>query len=645
MTLRRFVLSPTGGTSIYLEYSGSSNSQHLLYLLDIVVYSGCSLYDPYFYSTGTTASLLSCGNLVSDLASVGNYVIEWHLNSTGGTTVLVSGNSGNTDASIEVYHSFTNVPVPGGTLYPVIKYVYLDGYKYSSIYNFWDSSRYSPDLINCLSPVIVSDMTCYNGTLINQDYTHTINYDYSNMNLSQSTRSFNFILNTGGTTKYFAFDFVGYQVPDTIKITYSGSTIQELAYWTVGSDNSNITNYTSTPKKYGYGPFNVYNHLKMLCNYSAITYTTGDYLKIDITPNSATTNTNWQLYMTCMTGSTFSSAFNCDNFPYGTNIINTGSTSMTFITGDTCYYELKLNLMSGNTNFYNSDFYKYISYQSISNLSNYDGNMTYITTRLAAPSTGYTVYAAGGYGNCQSLNNYMTSSLSGNNITLTFQDNNDYLLYKNSYFSTTGNSWMNNYTSDILDPNYYKVLSLNIISGISCGDTQSYGYAYFHYSSPVTFNDISKIITITMSGATNGFTSGISCNNAYFWGEWCKNICTINSNLNVTTNITYQYPFGYGIFMSQPSYNTLETSKEFYHIYTVHPTVLNNVCYLSNPWCFNSGGSSIYFANYTAGNYCMFKALFKVEITNSADPINNYKIYSGIDYSTGLPTDYYQIYP
>ena len=636
MTLRKFIFSPTGST-IHFEYSGSTNNIHLLYLTDIVIYSGCSLYDPYFISSGTAGapSLLSCNSLISNVATVGDYIIDWNLNSTGGTTILVSGNAGNADPSIESYHPFTGVPVPGGTLYPVIRYVYLNGYKYSSAYNFWDDSRWSPDLATCLDSIVVPDMNCGNGTLVGGNYSHQVTYNNTTMNISQATRSINFILNTGGTTKYFAWYFYAYDVPDTIKITYSGATTQELNYWTVGGQST--TNYTSTPKSIRSAV------LYSIANYSGITYTVGDYLKIDITPNSVTTNTNWLLNMKCKTGATFGDAFNCDTFAYGANIINTSSINMTYVTDSFgCYYTTSFSFMSGITEYYNSDLYKYIyNIQTGWYYSAYDN--TSISMQLLAPYTGVSYSNTNSDTSCNSLNNSMTVSTTSNSATLTFQDNTDYMYYKNSYLSVTGDTGFQSYTSDNTNINHYKKIWLYQPSGSSCGDSVIHKWASFHYSSPVTFNDVSKTISITMTGTTNGTLSGLTCNSIHVYAD---NFTTYGNSLgsSFSTNIRYVYPF-WGQWINPFYNNTQETTKIGTVMYAVHPTILNNVCNLTSPWIYNSGGTAYSYINSYAGYICMFRTIFKVEITNTADPINNYKVYSGIDAPTGNMIDFYQIYP
>jgi hypothetical protein len=635
MTIYKVVIAPTNLYGTHdVEFSANTNtSTHLVYLVDLsaATYSGCSLYHPHLTGTGATYSLLSCGPLISNTATIGNYVIDWHLNSTSGETILISGNSGNTDPAIAAYHTFTDVPVPGGNLYPVIRYVYIDGFKYVSVYD--GSARYSPDFINCLDPITIQNINCGNGTLIGQTYTHSISYTFGGTSSELSTRSLNFDLNSDGSTKYLAWEFTGVEVPDTMKITYTGSTTDVTSYWTVGTQAT--TNYLSTPKVYnGYS-------LRSMSNLTGITYVNGDKLKIEVTPN-ANNNTNWTLKMKCLTGTTF----NCTNFPLGVNVINPASINMQYITGSTCYYRLNFSVMSGNTLFNNSDLNKYFSVTSRS-LYVY-GTDTNMYVQLTAPMSAYTFYNILGQGTCttgQTTNSVTTISQSGNVITLSFNDINDYNIYKNGYNYLTGLTNMSNYSTDPTNVNHYKKIILYALSGTSCGDVKANDYAYFHISSPVTFDDINKVMTISMVNITNGLSSlsGASCNNGYDIANNFINYVPLSNN-NITTKIRYTNPFG-GWYMVGPSITALQTDATNEYFYAIHPTILNNVCNLTAPWAISTGGTGDFYIDQYPNHYLMFKARIKVTITNPSDPLNNFIVYNGVDYNTGQVVPFYQIYP
>ena len=456
MTVRKIVLTPTG-SPLKLEYSAGN----LIYLTEsfVISYSGCSLYHPHFFSSGSTYSLLSCGNLVSNTATIGNYVIEWRLNSISGTIVLISGNSGNPDISIETYHPFIDIPVLGGTLYPVIKYVYIDGYKYTS--TFEPESRWSPDLATCIGPILVSDMTCYNGTLVDSNYTHTIDYNANTMNPSQATRSVNFILNNDGTTKNFSYIFYGYQVADTIKITYTGSTTQVLDYWLVGTNVS--SDYTSNPKVWGSTSYYRYVYGSMIGDVSltGISYVSGDALKIDIIPNNVTNNTNWKLDLKCQTATTFAD-YDPSWFPYGSCIIDNSSINIKYVTDVSydCYYEISFNTYSGigYYDFVNSYFYKYMPVSIQTYYINWVSGSSYYFR--FADYTSYYIFgvAPPGSNNCQASSGEFNVDYNKdtNVVTLTFSNLIDYNLFKDDYLYVSGSTSMSNYTNDNTQVEHFK---------------------------------------------------------------------------------------------------------------------------------------------------------------------------------------------
>lgn len=98
---------------------------------------------------------LSCGTLSSLNCIFGDYLIEWRMSSYTGYEILRSGEG--PDPLIAVQHPFFDYPVDCGTLYPVIRYVDIDGVRYSPYIGVGDI--YSPDLLECLDPVIVDCIT------------------------------------------------------------------------------------------------------------------------------------------------------------------------------------------------------------------------------------------------------------------------------------------------------------------------------------------------------------------------------------------------------------------------------------------------------------------------------------------------------
>ena len=61
-------------------------------------------------------------------------------------------------------HPFTNRCVCGGTLYATIRYIVIDGIKYSP---YFREGQYSPDLLSCLGNIVVADKN--HGELTGRD--------------------------------------------------------------------------------------------------------------------------------------------------------------------------------------------------------------------------------------------------------------------------------------------------------------------------------------------------------------------------------------------------------------------------------------------------------------------------------------------
>lgn len=627
MSVYKIVLM-SGVTSVHMcemeiTSAGHTANEHNVYMTDpTTVYTACVDYHPYFTSTGTTdyPSLMSIGNMVLTTGTIGAYVIDWHFGTPYGTIILISGDSFGSDPSIQQEHPFSNVPVPGGILYPVIRWVVINGISYSS--TLTAGMRYSPDLYTCLNPITVKNLTCYNGVNpapgqgsdpygTGTIYTSQFHYDYLGSSSSESTKTISFVLNTGGTTKYLCWYFKGYNVYDTLKIKYvniidSSETI--LDWWSIGTDVGG-SDYISSPKKYNG------TYLQYITNLTGISYNTGDYLKIEITPNPTNPATNWDLYTLCRTG------FTCNVYPDGYNILVSNSFSMSKAG---CYYYMYFSTASGGT-YTNSDMSRYLN----SNGSSLNG--TSMSANIGQVNTAYTYSYANYNISCLSLVNTLQVVKFGTGITLTFANSTDYNYFKSNYHTTTGFTNMSNYSGSNNNILHFKNISLYLLSGSSCGDNISLSL-YFHYSSTVQFNDTNKTIYIGLLNTTNGLTE-VTCNTDYSTAN--SMIAMVTNTLalsNFTWTATYikaTNPF-YGLYEHFSNYNTLVSPKEVSSYEYIHPVMNNNVCNLTD-WVYPTGGT------YNTGYYYKFKYRFLIEITNMSSPTTNFKIYDGL-HRNGYPT-------
>lgn len=656
MPIYTVVLEPTPTQhKIQMEIDSSAThpldlSEHLIYLSEIIFHK-CLDVSPYFSTTGYTdyPCLLTAGILMtSGTASIGNYVIEWHVNSITGNTTLISGVG--SDPDIMQINPFANVPVESGNLFPVIRYIVLDGIKYWSTSGH-TTGQYSPDLVDCLDPIYVLPMTCYNGNnpapggttdSIGSGYTHQLHYYYTQTNLIQSGRTINFVLNTGGTTKFLAWYFnTSTTISDSIKITYMNSastSMGVLNYWVVGG-NVPSTNTGTTPGRYKDSIFGADYYLQAITNLSGITYNNGDYLKIEILPGmTLNNNTNWDLYLKCM------NSFDCTNFPNGYNILNSnpstyGMTGST--TGGMCFYDFKFRTMSGYTI---TDFFKYLSIPSFNNnYTNPTANV--ITTQRFYLYTSYNPSNTTFVQTCTLQNGTTSIIKNGTGVTLTFTNLTDYNYYKNSYYTVIGNANISgNYTSDPTNINHYKNIVLYIRSATTCGDVfTDYPISFDYTGSTVTFEDIYKRITIGMVANTNGVTE-VTCDSKHSSIDEMINQVNLASNLNwPSTNVRITNPF-YGRYITGPYYYN-DTEIEYSKFYNIYPIFFSGVCNLSSysNWFFITGNTGVSTnpsnLNSYTGQYVYFKYRVKVTITKTTDPENNWKFYNGLN-SNGWPTDY-----
>ena len=111
------------------------------------VFTICASNAPSFSATtlNNLVGYMTVGVVQVNTGTLGDYLIEWRLNSTTGTTVFITGNAGNTDPTIQSYHPIIYEPVQAGILYPVLRYIEINSVKYSA-YSFSVYGLYSPDL-------------------------------------------------------------------------------------------------------------------------------------------------------------------------------------------------------------------------------------------------------------------------------------------------------------------------------------------------------------------------------------------------------------------------------------------------------------------------------------------------------------------
>lgn len=490
---------------------------------------------------------LSCDTLLSDVCTLGDYVIEWRLSARDGEIVFVSGNAGNPDPDIDAYHPIVDEIVQGGTLYPIIRYAYLNGEKYTAYYE--EGSYYSPDFITCLDPVVVETLNCSTSNLpIGAAYNYRIIRDISSGSKSRTLK-----FDIDETVSYFAWNFQAESVPDGVKVYYCNPTAQTeelLDFLIAGStayglvQNLVPANYPTNPIAYG-----VTTNVRMVTNLLPYEYIAGNYLKIEIIGNiynPEEDNTKWTVQFKCLT----------ELVPVDYSTVGTMLTTPTISwnSPNSCAYNILYERTSPVPILTSSNFYKYF-------------NVTSSTLKVVSASV---------YGNWKASVNYYGLSTSG-----TYQANGTITYIKSSTgitVSFTNSSDYDAFYNDIQAVlNYYKYpeflaadpevdleyYSIFVIIGYQNGtqiDNPGPTFAwYIHLSGNIIYDPINKAsitIEFPVPAITNQYTIVEECNDSPTYVTTLIN--NMNGTLNVPNNTTYTTTLKRNRFIGLTLYDPVE---------------------------------------------------------------------------------------
>jgi len=586
------------------------------------VYAACEDFGLSLAGTsGNAVATIKAGLVTTTTSStIGEFVIEWYREIVDATPEFVSGSAGATDPAVTVSHPFEGEPAEGGTWHPVIKYVYIDGIKYSR--TAVTGARHSPDLLHCLDPivVIVDNLTCTNGGSFfannGGNYAHKVTYTNGLVSPTLASRLLRFDLDA--TNKFFAWFFEGNTVADNLKITYvspANGTSTILEYWKIGIDAGG-NDVTVSPKLWTTG------RMYKIISLNQFVFAAGDYLRIEITPG-ANSNTNWDFYCKCFV------TMGCDIWDSSVRSIQPGSVAMTW-NSSLCQYEVTYDKTTPWTNpGSNFSLYHYYSYYLGS--GGMDGIYPFqseVKLVLRKNTTGLT-FATHPYTSCAAQSGSSTISKNGNVVTAVFSNVNDYNYHKSSYQTVLASADMANYSSNNTQMNHYKIFLFHFIVANSCGDERIEKYFYTHYSNQPVFNDATMTITLNLAPLTNNYTGINSCDNTS--ANILGLIDYINAGINEpdfssTTNVSgAAYPVS-GIYVSQASIDESASPRTF-AVFAGSPGI--DACDLSVKGWSNTRGLN--------ANQWAFDLIWdKVTVTNPADPINNFKLERLMD-NNGVP--------
>lgn len=573
---------------------------------------------------------LDVGVVTSPSCTVGNYVIDWYLDSIAGPIEFTSGVG--SDPAITEFHPFQGTqarPVVAGEWIPVIRYIDLDGFRYYSTYT--PGQRYSPDLRTCLPSVTVENYNCGNGNLTPpanelSGYTHEITYTNTVQVAADSSRTVRMDLNTDGSTNYFVWEFNGFQIADRFQLFYVSSVTETLLEDHVIGDDNSTNIYTTLPYRSDFT-----GAIRKMTDISAIPYVLGDWLKIVVTPsynNPANTNTNWTFRFRCL------ETFDCTICPEDYLSPDLSGVTMTY-NAVSCRYEIYIPLLN-NCNRTNLQMWNY-NFTSNASTIQAGSSGQYQLQTSGTPNVKYMfrknqtcgyVFSPLNNSTCVAASGNITLNKTSNVVTITCANNTDYLAYKNSYNTAMANANMVTYSPDQTNINHYKFLVLYLRSAPTCGDTQTVYDLSFHYTSSVVFDDTNRIMTITMTNTSNGFISGCGdCSTVIpqYIVNTTADIAIADFNLNSSVRATT--PFGAVVATTTINDDTMIAA----HAYDIwgYATALYPCSPIPSYLC----NLAFIPANNFYRLYNYYYAI-RATITNNADPLNNYRLESYLDNTT-----------
>lgn len=432
----------------------------------------------------TTVSQIVAGNLDSTcIPNVDDYVVYWYgPNST--TEVGYTSGVGNS-FPYQYEHPLTGssaIFAQAGTYIPIIDKVIVDGISFSQT----ATTGYYPASLNCFPSVNVGALKCNNGNQPEDDYSHFFQFSAQGFGVTPTALSATFELSSN--TKYFPFKFRADSITDKLKITlFSVNYDVPIVLEDIILGNSASGSFVTFPRAY---PTSGY--FGRVLTLTGFTITEGDYLILEVSPNTANTETDW--YFGCGCKPSFSCDTCLDNYLSSPYPILSGSV---ITNADACdVVDIQFDV-SGCTSdeIFNTDLYKYLASISPGNIGQVACDNTTKRLTLYANDLYYTstVCSLGGGASstCSPPNGstitYLKTISGGiGNFRVTCSNYTDFLDFWDTYNSVYNANFGT--PSDPSNIQYYRsfvVLVPNPVAG-NCGDGTTFDRYDFHYSSVVT---------------------------------------------------------------------------------------------------------------------------------------------------------------
>ena len=642
--------------------------------VDITLQSGdlCNVCNLNFdvYETQTVSQIVA-GNLVGSCDdNISDYIINWYGPGEGSTNLAFTSGYGTEFADIgwNRTHPLTGSSSPlieAGIYTPVIDRVIVNGTAFSST---GAPGTYIANL-NCFdsSVVNVEPLKCDNGNNPG-DYSHHYLFNNVSVGIPPDSLSASFLLSAN--TNYLAWKFRGFQIYDTLKLTFYGSEydnvplIIENARFGSGAGTPSV-GVNANPKLINSDEF-----IKKVTCLTAFTINEGDYITIEITPNPANYNTQWDFYFTCL------EQFDCetcyDQFQNNSpkidlstlEVIETSCNSVSISMGISgCTFE---NIITTDVGKY---FLNVVPNTIATNHQLFEGNILYHVSEYCRFRSCEFTNSPPQCSPPSGIYSFSKSIIDGvGQINFSFNLLSDLEYYYNDYqnlISCLGGG----YDNTQLD--YYRAFGLIIpipsSSDEQCGDTTLPQTYRFHHTSVVTTGGTGPYtMTMTMPTIVKNITftnCQVNCN--YYIQQQVNainesSLSQIN-NFSFTTNTGSKYvnPFRNGTYFTLDNESSVTRFDSDYitnwqfqnetYVYSGNNILISS---LTGKTCEYKGVYSSGFYNSGGYGYFQYTGDWKLELTNPANvtdfqvlvkpvtnwiPANNYTV-TALTYSNGSIT-------
>ena len=169
------------------------------------------------FNTSSIGQIIA-GTLSSTCGTVTDYTIGWYRDGDYSSPEFISG-FGNAFLPYDNLHPLTGqqaVPCLGGNWEGIIHDIAIGGITYSSIAG--TANGVPIPFESCFDTVVVNPLTCDNGFIVNDQYSHWVEFNSTSPGATSSPLHFNFVL--GASTKYFAYNFKTFLISDELEIKW-----------------------------------------------------------------------------------------------------------------------------------------------------------------------------------------------------------------------------------------------------------------------------------------------------------------------------------------------------------------------------------------------------------------------------------------